>query len=77
MDLKAHTDGRLPLDLRNVLAVDFSSCTSAPFFNLRSKRMATSQALLSLGSSSEHRGNCLISGIGRLVLRKACRAYAV
>jgi diguanylate cyclase (GGDEF)-like protein len=83
MDVKAHARRNLQLDLRNALAADAFKVHYQPLYNLRTKRIATCEALLRWPHPergmvppgefipiAEEMG--LIVEIGRLVLRKAC-----
>jgi diguanylate cyclase (GGDEF)-like protein len=83
MDVKAHARRNLQLDLRNALAADAFQVHYQPLYNLRTKRIATCEALLRWPHPergmvppgefipiAEEMG--LIVEIGRLVLRKAC-----
>ena len=83
MDVKAHARRNLQLDLRNALAADAFLVHYQPLYNLRTKRIATCEALLRWPHPergmvppgefipiAEEMG--LIVEIGRLVLRKAC-----
>ena len=83
MDVKAHKRRNLQLDLRNALAADAFQVYYQPLYNLRTKRIATCEALLRWPHPergvvppgefipiAEEMG--LIVDIGRLVLRKAC-----
>ena len=82
MDVKAHARRNLQLDLRNALAADAFKVHYQPLYNLRTKRIATCEALLRWPHPergmvppgefipiAEEMG--LIVEIGRLVLRKA------
>jgi diguanylate cyclase (GGDEF)-like protein len=83
MDVKAHARRNLQLDLRKALAADAFQVHYQPLYNLRTKRIATCEALLRWPHPergmvppgefipiAEEMG--LIVDIGRLVLRKAC-----
>jgi EAL domain-containing protein (putative c-di-GMP-specific phosphodiesterase class I) len=83
MDVMARVRRNLQLDLRNALAADAFQVHYQPLYNLRTKRMATCEALLRWPHPergmvppgefipiAEEMG--LIVEIGRLVLRKAC-----
>jgi len=83
MDVKVHARPNLQLDLRNALAADAFQVHYQPLYNLRTKRIATCEALLRWPHPergmvppgefipiAEDMG--LIVEIGRLVLRKAC-----
>jgi diguanylate cyclase (GGDEF)-like protein len=83
MDVKAHARRNLQLDLRNALAADAFLVHYQPLYNLRTKRIATCEALLRWPHPergmvppgefipiAEEMG--LIVEIGRQVLRKAC-----
>jgi diguanylate cyclase (GGDEF)-like protein len=83
MDVKAHERRNLQLDLRNALATDAFEIHYQPLYNLRTKRIATCEALLrwphperGMVSPSEFipvaEEMGLIVDIGRRVLRKAC-----
>jgi diguanylate cyclase (GGDEF)-like protein len=83
MDVKAHARRNLQLDLRNALAANAFEVHYQPLYNLRTKRIATCEALLRWPHPergmvppgefipiAEEMG--LIVDIGRLVLRRAC-----
>jgi diguanylate cyclase (GGDEF)-like protein len=83
MDVKAHARRNLQLDLRTALAANAFEVHYQPLYNLRTKRIATCEALLRWPHPergmvppgefipiAEEMG--LIVDIGRLVLRKAC-----
>ena len=83
MDVTAHKRRNLQLDLRNALAAGAFQVHYQPLYNLRTKRIATCEALLRWPHPergmvppgefipiAEEMG--LIVDIGRLVLRKAC-----
>jgi diguanylate cyclase (GGDEF)-like protein len=83
MDVKAHARRNLQMDLRNALAAEAFQVHYQPLYNLRTKRIATCEALLRWPHPergmvppgefipiAEEMG--LIVDIGRLVLRKAC-----
>ena len=83
MDVTAHKRRNLQLDLRNALAAGAFQVHYQPLYNLRTKRIATCEALLRWPHPergmvppgefipiAEEMG--LIVEIGRLVLRKAC-----
>ena len=83
MDVKAHARRNLQMDLRDGLAAEAFQVHYQPLYNLRTKRIATCEALLRWPHPergmvppgefipiAEEMG--LIVDIGRLVLRKAC-----